>query len=534
MTILRNVLGVGSATLVSRLLGFLRDGLLAVVLGAGPVADAFVVAQRLPNLFRRLFAEGAFGAAFVPVYMDLRGAAGAETARRFAAAAGMVLLAVVLALTGVVWIWAERVVALLAPGWGGDPAKTALAADLTRLTFPYLAAVTVAALIGGVLAADRRFLAAAAAPILLNVAMIAALVSLHVSGLDGGVLAGRVLAATITVAGLAQMLLLIAVARRHRRLPRLSGPIPWPPLRKFARTLGPGLFAGGFAEIAVVVATVIASVEPGAVSWVHYADRLYQLPLGLVGIAVGQVLLPEIAETAARRDGSVHDVQNRALEFALALTLPAAVGLFLLAEPIVGGLFRRGAFGTGDAAATSSALAVMAVGLPAAVAIRLFSAAHWGRGDTRTPMLCGVTAIVFDIALALALRPNLGWIAVAWAGSAAVWLNAVLLIGSLVRRGDWRFDALFARRLPRLFLAVVAMAVAILALEAAGLDRLTGAESADRRLLGVVVLVFAGVAVQGGLLFLLGFVDARRMIAAWRGDEPPRAEASCEPPPDRA
>lgn len=530
MTILRNVLGVGSATLASRVLGFLRDALVAVVLGAGPVADAFVVAQRMPNLFRRLFAEGAFAAAFVPAYMGLRAEAGEEAARRFAGAAGLAAATAVGLLTVAVWIWAEPVVGLLAPGWSADPDKTELAATLTRFAFPYLLGVTMVALLGGVLAADRRFFAAAFAPVLLNLLLISALVGLHLAGLDGGVLAGRVLAATIAAAGFAQLLLLAVAAARRGVLPRLARPLPGEALRRFARALGPGLVAGGFVEINVVVATMIASVEPGAVSWIYYADRLYQLPLGLVGIAVGQVLLPEIADAAGRDDGHAHDVQNRALEFALTLTLPAAVGLCLLADPIVAALFRRGAFAATDAAATGGALAVMAVGLPAAVAIRVVSAAHWGRGDTRTPMITGVAAVVFNVALALLLRPHLGWMAVAWAGAAAGWLNLALLGGSLLRRGDWRFDALARRRLPRLLLAVAVMGAAIVALERAGLDRLTGAAGADLRLLGVGLAVVAGVVVHGALVTALGVVDVGR----FRRARPRRAEASCEPPSDRA
>ncbi|MCE1235298.1 MAG: murein biosynthesis integral membrane protein MurJ [Hyphomicrobiales bacterium] len=533
MKILGDVLGVGAATLASRILGFLRDTLVATVLGAGPVADAFVVAQRLPNMFRRLFAEGAFAAAFVPAYMRLRADAGEAAALRFAGAAASVLLAVLAALTVAVWLWAEPVVGLVAPGYRLDPEKLALAAELTRWAFPYLTAVTLVALLGGVLAADRRFLAAAVAPTLLNLLLIVVLVGLLLTS-RGDVFAGRALAVTVALAGLAQLVFVGLAARRAGLAPRLARPTASPAMKGFFRALGPGLVAGGFVEINVVVATMIASSEPGAVSWLYYADRLYQLPLGLVGIAIGQVLLPEIADARDRPADEIRAMQNRALEFALALALPAAVGLVLLADPIVVALFRRGVFAASDASASATALATMALALPAAVTIRVFSAAYFGRGDTRTPMRHGVVAVAVNIALALALRPVLGWIAVAWAGALATWLNAVLLGAGLVRRGDWRLDADARRRLPRLVLAALGAGLVLLVCGRLGLDRLAAAEASALRLLGVAALVLVALLAQAGLLVALGVVeraDLARLLARRRSG---RAEPACEPPRDAA
>lgn len=533
MTILRNALGVGSATLVSRLLGFLRDGLIAMVLGAGPVADVFVVAMRLPNLFRRLFAEGAFAAAFVPAYMAERRARGDDAARRFAGAALAGLVVAVGLLTLVVWSEAEAVVGLIAPGWRLDPEKTTLAAEFVRLTFAYLGGVTVVALLGGMLAADRRFFAAAFAPVLLNLLFVAVLVGLVVLGPVEASRAGRILSITYAGAGLLQAAFLLAAAARAGALPCLVVPRPTPALGRLARAFGPGLVAGGFAEINVVVATMIASVDPGAVSWLYYADRLYQLPLGLVGIAVGQVLLPEIA--AARDPAVAHGVQNRALEFALALALPAAIGLMLLADPIVAVLFRRGAFGALDAAASATALAIAAPGLPAAVAIRVFAAAHFGRGDTRAPMIFGILSITASIALALALRPSLGWVAVAVAGTAAAWMDAILLAANLHRRGDWRLDPAARRRLPRIALAAAGMAIVVFALARVGLGAFAvSAAPVAERVLAIAVPIGVGVAVHGGLLLLLGVVAPRDLVPLARRRAPPGDEPACEAPPDRA
>lgn len=518
MTILRNVLGVGAATLASRLLGFLRDGLIAVVLGAGPVADAFVVAMRLPNLFRRLFAEGAFAAAFVPAFMALRAERGHEAARRFAGASLLALLVVVGALTLVVWTWSETVVGLIAPGWRDDASKMMLAAEFARITFAYLAGVTVVALLGGMLAAERRFFAAAFAPVLLNLAFVVVLVGILIDGAVAPEEAGRVLSLAYAGAGLLQAAFVAAAAARAGALPRFSVPRSDPALAAFARTLGPGLVAGGLAEIYVVVATMIASADPGAVSWLYYADRLYQLPLGLVGIAIGQVLLPEIADVAGRDPVRALGVQNRAFEFALATALPAAVGLALLADPIVAVLFRRGAFTATDATACAAALTIAALGLPAAVALRVLAAAHFGRGDTRTPMRLGLVAIAANVALALALRPWLGWIAVAVAASAGLWLNAVLLVANLTRRGDWVFDAEARRRVPRIVVSAAAMGVVVFLCGRLGLAAVAEEEGDGTiRILALAALVGIGVAVHAAGLAVSGLLGAGGGLRRRRG-----------------
>lgn len=531
MTILRNAVVVGSATLLSRVLGFVRDGLVAAVLGSGPIADAFVVALRLPNLFRRLFAEGAFAAAFVPAYIAERDRRGEEAARLFAGRALIVLVAVTGALTVVTWIWAESLVAILAPGWADDPDKGAIAAALTRLTFPYLVGISVVALLGGQLAAERRFAAVGLAPVILNLLLIAALVALIVLAVPAGLLSGRVLSATVALAGFVQLLFVLAAAARVGVLPRLALPDASPALRNLGRAMLPGLFAGGMVELNIVVGTMIASVDPGAVAWLYYADRLYQLPLGIVGIAIGQVLLPEIAEAVVKKTGTVvEDVQNRALEVALALALPAAVGLALLATPIVSVLFERGAFTAVDTAETARALAAFALGLPAFVALRVVTAAHWGRGDTTTPMIHAVAAVAVNIGLSLALRPDHGWIAVAWATSAAAWVNLASSSGSLLRRGHWRFDARSSRRLPRLLLAALVMGVMVEGLRRFGGEALLAATATTSRLAGLGLLVGGGLAAYAVLVLALGAVDLRRLRPARR----PSADASCEGPSDRA
>lgn len=520
MTLLANVLTVGGATLASRVLGFVRDAATAAVLGGGVAADAFFVAFRLPNLFRRLFAEGAFAAAFVPMLIEVRDREGPEAARRFSGEALFGLLAVISGLTLVAMIFAPEVVRLMAPGFSADPAKLALTATLARICFPYLACISVVALFSGVLSAERRFLAAASAPIVLNTVLIGTLVGLLLWAGRTAEGAGSLLSIAVVVAGLSQVVVLTVAVTRAGVRPRFVLPGRDGRLGRLAAKAGPGLVSGGLVEINILVSTIVASVEPGAVSWLYYADRLYQLPLGVVGIAIGQVLLPEIANVLSRDGvGRAHAVQNRSLEFALALALPAAIALWLLAFPIVEVLFHRGAFSGRDALEASRALAVFALGLPAFVAVKVLSPCFFARGDTRAPMWLGGAAVVVNIALALTLRPAFGWIAVAAATAVAGWLNAGLLFGALFRRGHWVIDGDLLRRLPRLALAAGLMG-GIVAIGGGLLARLLAANAPAWQTIGALGgVVVVGISVFGGLVVWLGVVD-------WAGLRSGRADPS--------
>ncbi len=536
MSLFRNVLTVGGVTLASRVLGFLRDTLIAAVLGTGPVADAFFVAFRLPNLFRRLFAEGAFAAAFVPLFVRLRGEAGEPAAGRFAGEALAGLTAVVVAVSIPAMIFAPALIDLLAPGFAVDVGKRALAIDLARLCFPYLACVSVVALLSGRLAADRRFLVPALAPVVLNLVLIGALVALLVAGGVEPARAGRGLAIAVTVAGLAQVGLLVAAAMRLGAMPPRLSPRLTPEIRRLWRLGLPGLLAGGMSEIGLIVGTMIASTTAGAVSWLYYADRLYQLPLGVVGIAVGQVLLPEIALALRDGDGAEsHAVQNRALEFALALALPAALALILLADPIVSILFERGAFLSTDRAASARALAIFAVGLPAFVLVRVLAPAFFAREDTATPMVVGGVAVAVNLALALALWPVVGWLSVAIATAAAGWVNAGLLLALLLRRRHWRLGGIVLGRLARLAAAAVVMAAVVHLAHGALADLLAAGRPLVWRAGALAGLVATGLLVYAALVVAFRVVDLARLraLAAGRRDGLV-VEASCPRPEDRA
>ena len=407
MSLLKNFATVGGATASSRVLGFVRDMFIAAALGTGPVADAFFVAFRFPNLFRRLFAEGAFNSAFVPLFAKALEGDGEDEARRFAEEALSGLLTALLVVTAVIEIAMPLFMFVLAPGFSADPEKFDLTVVLTRIAFPYLTFVSLVALYSGVLNARGRFAAAAFAPALLNVVLIAALVAVFWFGHADTPSAG--------------VWLDLGHHRRRRRPARLrwSGRPPhdgmvlrlvWPRLtprlRRLAALALPGVLAGGITQINIVIGTMIASLAPGAVSYLYYADRIYQLPLGIVGIAIGIVLLPDLSrQLRAGRHDLVDFTQNRALEFAMALTLPAAVALIVMAHPIIALLFQRGSFDAADTAATAGALAAFAAGLPAFVLVKVFSPGFFAREDTRTPMWFAGITVAVNVVVSLALFP---------------------------------------------------------------------------------------------------------------------------------
>ncbi|MBU1212681.1 MAG: murein biosynthesis integral membrane protein MurJ [Alphaproteobacteria bacterium] len=459
---------VGGLTMVSRLLGFARDILIAAALGSGVVADAFFVAFRFPNLFRRLFGEGAFNAAFVPLFARRLEGEGEGEARRFAEEALSVLTATLVMFSVAMMLAMPWLMLILAPGFITDPAKYDLAVLLSQIAFPYLLCMSLVALLSGVMNSLNRFWAAAAAPIILNVVLISAISLAIWLGFAQRFGAGIILAIGVAIAGLAQLLMLwIAVRRAGLRL-RLRWPRYTPGVKRLVELGIPGIIAGGITQINIVVGTVIASLQAGAVSYLYYADRLYQLPLGIVGVAIGVVLLPDLArKLRAGEHKSAMDSQNRSLEFALLLTLPAAVALTVAAEPIVRVLFERGAFTAADTDATSLALAAFALGLPGFVLIKVFQPAFFAREDTRTPMRFAFVNMVINVIGSLGLfylfkqlghPPHVG---IALATSIAGWANALLLWGALVRSGEFASDRRLARNLPLILLASVAMGAAI-------------------------------------------------------------------------
>ena len=456
---LRGIVTVGAWTLASRILGFVRDILIAARLGAGPVADAFFVALRLPSLFRRLFGEGAFAAAFVPGFTGTLAAEGREAARAYAeqAFALMLIGLGLLVIAGEVFM--PQVMLGLAPGFAAIPAKFALAVTLSRLTFPYLVLICLAALVSGVLNGLDRFTAASASYLLFNVVMIAALLWLT-PFLPS---AGHALAVGVTLSGLAQLGVLLVAARRAGMRLRLVRPRLTPPMRALLRRMAPGLVGAGVTQLNLAVDVIIASLLPaGTVSVLYYADRVNQLPLGTIGTAVGTALLPLLArQIRAQALVELRATLNQALALALALTLPAAFALMLLAEPIMLALFRHGALSGAAAAKSAAALAAYAIGLPAFVLAKLFSPGFFARGDTKTPVKIGVIAVFLNLALNLALMRPLGYLGPPLATSLAAFFNAFALALLLARAGHFGPDRALLGRIGRILAAALAMVLAL-------------------------------------------------------------------------
>jgi putative peptidoglycan lipid II flippase len=503
MALLRSAATVGGYTMLSRVLGFVREMLVAAYLGAGPISDAFFVALRLPNMFRTLFAEGAFSAAFVPLFAGKVAADGRAAARAFAEDALAVLLAVLLAFLVAGELLAPWILDLIAPGFRAQPEKFERAVELTRIMFPYLLFISLTALQGGVLNSLERFAAAAVTPVLLNLFLIVALVLIRP-------LTGVELAWAVAAAGLAQFLWLMFSC--HQAGVSLSLPLPrlTPEVRHLLRIMLPGVFGAGVTQINLVVSTAMASLLPsGAVSYLNYADRLNQLPLAVLGIAVGTAILPPLSRQVRHGDdaGAIA-TQNRGVELALLLTLPAAVGLAVAAEPILVVLFQHGKFTAADTAATWPALAAYAAGLPAFVLSRVMAPGFFARQDTRTPVRIGALTMLVNVALTVALGWTLAQLGIALALSIAGWVNALALIAVLRRRAHFALDARARRALPRIALAALGMGGLLLALQRWALLPAFGAGLAVK-VAALAADIGAGIAVFAILALALGLVDWR-------------------------
>ena len=454
--LIKNILTVGGWTLLSRGAGFARDMMMAAYLGSGPVAEAFLIAFSLPNMFRRFFAEGAFNMAFVPMFA--KKLEGGEDAAGFARDAYNGLLAVlvlvsILGTFGMPWlVWA------MASGFVGD-ARFDLAVLYGQIGFVYILFISLVALLSGVLTSHGHFTEASVVPVLMNLLFIAAMLLAAQFGWD----IGLTLAWTVPVTGVAQWAFTFWSAKRlgYRfplRLPRLT-----PDLRRLAVIAAPAVLAGGVVQINLLGGRQVASFTDGAVAWLSYADRLYQLPLGVVGIAIGTVLLPDLSRRLRAGDAAGGNASlNRGAEFALALTLPAAVALRVIAEPLCAVLYQRGAFTALDARSTALALAIYGAGLPAFVLHKVLQPLYYAREDTRRPFLYAVVSMLTNAGLAVALMPLLGFAAAALATTLSAWVMVLQLWNGSRKMGpEARPDARFLNRLPRIIAAAALMGAAL-------------------------------------------------------------------------
>ena len=498
---IRRIATVGGLTLVSRLTGFVRDVVMAAVLGAGPMADAFFIAFRLPNHFRAIFAEGAFAAAFVPAYARTLEEAGLPAAKLFADQIASALILINLVLLALALLFTPWVVSVLAPGLVDDPARFDLAVALTRITFPYLALVSIETLFAGVLNANNRFASAAGAPILLNLSIVATLLLAPLFS-D----AGHAAAWGVLIAGIAIVLLVGGDAEAHGigirlRMPRLNEPT-----RRFLKALGPAIIGAGGVQLALFADTLIASFLPtGALSALYYADRINQLPIGVVGIAVGTVLLPEMARRLAAGDErGAASAQARGIQLALLLTIPCAVAAVVIPDLIMRALFARGAFTAADAAAAGATLAAYSIGLLPFVLMRSFTAPFYARGDTATPVKAALLAAAINIALKVVLMGPLAQVGLALATSVGAWINLSLLAYFARRQGFAVSGAAIGKPVAKLIAAGIVLAAALF-VGAYGLERALADMTKFRDETALAILVVLATVVYAlAVLLLLG------------------------------
>jgi len=491
----RRIFTVVGYTLLSRLSGFARDIMLAAILGAtGPVADAFFVALRLPNHFRAIFAEGAFNAAFVPAYAHVHGEKGETSAKLFADRIFTLLFVSQLVLLVCAWVFMPQAMRILAPGFTEDAAQRQLAIELTRITFPYLLLITLVTLYGGILNVMQRFASAAAASIFLNLAMMATL-ALAVFFPT----AGHAAAWGVLISGFLQYFLLAGDLARHGGLPRFAPLRLDEDIRAFFRALGPATIGSMGTQVAMFADTIIATFLPtGALSALYYAERLYQLPIGVIGIGIGTVLLPEMSRrlTANDHDGAMVS-QRRAFEFTLLFSVPFVAAFLAVPDVITRAVFARGAFSEAAAAAAGATLAAYAVGLIPFVMIRSAVSTFYARKDTATPVKASLTGIAVNVLLKIVLMGSLAQVGLALATAIGAWVNLLLVLGFAVRAGYLDLDRALMRSFVKFLLSGVVLGAALwiaarfAAVQFADLSSLRD-EAALLLLVGVGALVYGG------------------------------------------
>lgn len=515
MSLVKKFASVGGATMASRILGFVREALIGAALGAGPVADAFYAAFAFPNLFRRLFAEGAFNSAFVPKFAGAIERGGMAEARSFAEQVLAVLLTVLIGLSAIAMIFMAPVVAtVVAPSFADTPDKFQLTVELTRVMFPYLLCMSLVAMFSGILNSMRHYFLAALVPVLLNIIMVA-VTSFALWYGYSDFATGRLLAYGVLFSGFAQLLLLVSATRRAGFSFTLRVPILTPQVKQLMILMGPAMLTGGVIQINIMIGRIIASSQDGAIALLNYADRVNQLPLGVIGVAIGVVLLPELSRALqGDKHSEAEHLQNRSLEFALALTLPAAVAMIVMPIPIVNILYERGAFTPETTQLTAAALAAFASGLPAYVLIKVFQPAFFAREDMRTPMWYAMVTVVINVVLSFALFSRYGHVAIAAATSISAWANCVMLGWSLWSRNHFR-----PTRGSQVKLLMIIVSAIVMGLALYGIMYFSGpwiaASSTFIRICATLLVLIVGTFVYFVAVILTGGLNVRELRTAF-------------------
>ncbi|CAA9523327.1 MAG: Proposed peptidoglycan lipid II flippase MurJ [uncultured Sphingosinicella sp.] len=502
---------IGGLTMVSRVLGFAREMIFARIMGAGMAADAFALAFLIPNLFRRLFGEGAFSQGFVPLFSQ-RMKDDNEEARRFAEEVLAVFLPVLMIITIIFMIAMPAFIGVIAAGWSDQPDKFGLAVLLTRITMPYLVFICLVSLFSGVLNSLSRFSAAAFAPSLLNIALIGALLLVP----EGGARTAQAMAWGIVAGGVLQLALCWGSAHAAGVKLRLTRPRMTPGVRELVVLILPATLGGGIYYISQAFYAFFATSLPeGSLVYLGFADRLNQLPLAIIGSALGTAILPALSRAVISSDsGAAARVQSQAIELAMLLTLPAAVALAVTAGPIVSALFQGGKFTAEDASTTALVLSIIVAGLPAYVLIKVLAPGFYARKDMKTPIIIAAAMLVVGVGLNFVLIPVMGIAALAFTTALSAWLNALMLYVILARRGHFQIEGWLWSRIIRQILAAAAMAGALYLVR----EQLDGffAGSTGRRLIGVAALVSVGGAVYFAVAWVIGAINREDILILLR------------------
>jgi putative peptidoglycan lipid II flippase len=513
---IRSFLTVSTGTLASRLLGFVRDSIIAALLGAGPVADAFLAAFQLVNVARRLLTEGGLNAALVPAWLRVRDAGGATAAAAFAGRVLGTITAALIAATALLAVLMPFVMTVLAPGFSGRETLQ-IAVDDARLMLPYLAFAGPVTVLMSLLNAQGRFALTAFSPLLFNIALISVMAVLLLRRQDATD-AAQIITATVGIAGLLQLSMLVL-----RRGGTIAAPLRISydaEMRGFLAKAVPGMVASSAPQLLMIAGLIVASTSPSAVSWLYFANRLIELPLGIVGVAMGTVLIPELTRAVRSDDrAAIADAESRGLELAVGLALPVMLGLMVLSEPVVRLLFEHGAFTAADATATARTLTWLALALPAHVLVKALSPAFFAREDTLTPLLATLKGIVLALALAVVLGHFFGAGGIAAAIALGAWSTAVTLIRRGAETFGFSIDPDARRRLPRLVAAALTMGALLWLMAKFVLPLLAGAHGVAQAA-ALAILIGGGIAIYGLFLRLFGFPGWREAVNALRQTKP--------------
>jgi len=500
MKLFKAMATVGGFTLLSRIAGFIRDILTAALLGAGPIADAFFVALKLPNFFRRITAEGAFSVSFVPMFSSEKETNGEKEALSFADESFAIMVALLIPFVVTMVILMPWLVYIIAPGFSGETVRYDLAVELSRITFPYILMMSLAALIGGVLNSYGRFAPFAAAPVFFNFCLILSMIFLtpHVATV------GHALAYGVFFAGITQFLFMFYCLRKTGLKIKFKRPVFTERIKQLFKRMAPGVVSAGVVQINLFIDLILASLLPaGAISYLYYADRLYQLPLSVIGIAIGTALLPMLSKAlAGKKTREAEKLFSHSIELGLTLSLPAAVALIIIPEPIMGVLFHRGAFDAVATLSSANALMAYALGLPAFVMVKIYSTALFAEKDTKTPVKFAIIGAITNTILGLLFIIPLQHVGIALATTIAAWLNCFLISRKVKQKGSFIISTDSKKRLFRIMISAVLMGGIIYGIEyllhdsfyQAGLNSVTS----------LILLVFGGGISYIALLHLTG------------------------------